>query len=65
MTWLYRAQEMDWDRDEKIYFPEFLFAFESWIGLDVDEDDDDDNDGYKDVPQNRRMSHDFVRFANK
>mmetsp|Transcript_17966 Transcript_17966/g.30222 ORF Transcript_17966/g.30222 Transcript_17966/m.30222 type:complete len:293 (+) Transcript_17966:374-1252(+) len=60
-----RFEEMDWDRDEKINFPEFLFAFESWIGLDVDEDDDDDKDGYKDVPQNRRMSHDFVRFPNK
>lgn len=29
-----RFEEMDWDEDEQISFTEFLFAFESWVGVD-------------------------------
>ena len=30
----YVAEEMDWDKDGKITFKEFLFAFTDWVGLE-------------------------------
>lgn len=33
-----RFKELDWDGDGNISFREFLFAFESWVGLDEEED---------------------------
>uniref|UniRef100_A0A7S0WST5 EF-hand domain-containing protein n=1 Tax=Pyramimonas obovata TaxID=1411642 RepID=A0A7S0WST5_9CHLO len=38
-----RFEEMDWDQDEKITFPEFLHAYETWIGIE----DDDEEDNFK------------------
>lgn len=35
-----RFEEMDWDQDEKITFPEFLHAYETWIGIEDDEEED-------------------------
>jgi hypothetical protein len=32
------AEEMDWDKNGKISFREFLFAFIDWVGIDMDED---------------------------
>jgi len=29
-----RFEEMDWDKDGKITFKEFLFAFTDWVGLE-------------------------------
>lgn len=37
------AEEMDLDRNGKISFREFLFAFIKWVGIDSDDDDDDDD----------------------
>ncbi|CAA3019547.1 probable calcium-binding CML22 isoform X1 [Olea europaea subsp. europaea] len=36
-----RFKEMDLDRNGKISFREFLFAFIKWVGIDSDDDDDD------------------------
>eukprot|EP00976_Prorocentrum_cordatum_P065057 1177745-Prorocentrum_minimum.AAC.1 len=36
---------MDWDQDEKITFPEFLHAYETWIGFDDDEEEEEDFEG--------------------
>uniref|UniRef100_A0A2N9G5V1 EF-hand domain-containing protein n=1 Tax=Fagus sylvatica TaxID=28930 RepID=A0A2N9G5V1_FAGSY len=33
-----RFKEMDWDKNGKISFREFLFAFIDWVGIDMDED---------------------------
>ncbi|KAH9649892.1 putative calcium-binding protein CML22 [Citrus sinensis] len=33
-----RFEEMDWDRNGKVSFREFLFALISWIGIDNDEE---------------------------
>ena len=35
------AEEMDWDKDGKITFKEFLFAFTNWVGVKDNEDEDD------------------------
>lgn len=32
------AEEMDWDRNGKVSFREFLFAFINWVGIDTDEE---------------------------
>lgn len=40
-----RFEEMDWDQDEKITFPEFLHAYETWIGFDDDEEEEEDFEG--------------------
>lgn len=32
------AEEMDWDKNGKVSFREFLFAFINWVGIDMDED---------------------------
>ncbi|XP_022874625.1 probable calcium-binding protein CML22 isoform X2 [Olea europaea var. sylvestris] len=37
------SKEMDLDRNGKISFREFLFAFIKWVGIDSDDDDDDDD----------------------
>lgn len=31
------AEEMDWDRNGKVTFREFLFGFLKWVGIDEDE----------------------------
>ncbi|XP_048333589.2 probable calcium-binding protein CML22 isoform X2 [Ziziphus jujuba] len=33
-----RFREMDWDKNGKISFREFLFAFIHWVGIDTDEE---------------------------
>ncbi|KAL2463305.1 putative calcium-binding protein CML22 [Forsythia ovata] len=33
-----RFKEMDWDRDGKVSFREFFFAFIKWVGIDSDDD---------------------------
>ncbi|XP_058183058.1 probable calcium-binding protein CML22 isoform X2 [Rhododendron vialii] len=33
-----RFQEMDWDRNGKVTFREFLFSLINWIGIDTDDD---------------------------
>jgi len=33
-----RFKEMDWDRNGKVSFREFLFAFIDWVGIDTDEE---------------------------
>lgn len=33
-----RFREMDWDRNGKVSFREFLFAFIDWVGIDTDEE---------------------------
>ncbi|KAF3457680.1 hypothetical protein FNV43_RR02338 [Rhamnella rubrinervis] len=33
-----RFREMDWDRNGKVSFREFLFAFIHWVGIDTDEE---------------------------
>jgi len=38
---LARMQEMDKDGDGYVTFPEFLFAFMSWVGSDDDDDDEE------------------------
>ena len=35
-----RFDEMDWDANGMVSFKEFLFAMESWVGMD-DEDEED------------------------
>mmetsp|Transcript_1407 Transcript_1407/g.2005 ORF Transcript_1407/g.2005 Transcript_1407/m.2005 type:complete len:273 (+) Transcript_1407:401-1219(+) len=37
-----RFQEMDWDQNGQITFTEFLFAFESWVGLEDGLDDEEE-----------------------
>ncbi|GLT68620.1 hypothetical protein SLA2020_408310 [Shorea laevis] len=34
-----RFKEMDWDKNGKVSFREFLFAFVSWVGIDSDEEE--------------------------
>ncbi|KAL7081383.1 hypothetical protein ACP275_14G036500 [Erythranthe tilingii] len=34
-----RFKEMDWDKNGKVSFKEFLFSFISWVGVDCDEDE--------------------------
>lgn len=36
------AEEMDWDKDGKITFKEFLFAFTNWVGVKDNEDEEDE-----------------------
>ncbi|EEF44236.1 conserved hypothetical protein [Ricinus communis] len=33
-----RFQELDWDRNGKVSFREFLFALVNWVGIDADEE---------------------------
>ncbi|KAK3249195.1 calcium-dependent protein kinase [Cymbomonas tetramitiformis] len=35
-----RFEEMDWDHNGQISFVEFMFAFESWVGLEDEEDEE-------------------------
>lgn len=34
------AEEMDWDKNGKVSFKEFLFSFIGWVGIDCDDDED-------------------------
>ena len=34
-----RFEEMDWDHNARVSFKEFLFAVESWVGLDEEDED--------------------------
>ena len=36
-----RMSEMDWQKDGVITFKEWVFSFESWVGLDDDLEDDE------------------------
>ncbi|EFJ12275.1 hypothetical protein SELMODRAFT_425580 [Selaginella moellendorffii] len=36
-----RFEEMDWDRDGRVTFKEFLLAFTGWVGIEDDEDQED------------------------
>lgn len=38
---LHFAEEMDWDRNGKVSFREFLFALISWVGIDPDDEASD------------------------
>jgi calcium-binding protein CML len=38
LYFLMNAEEMDWDRNGKVSFREFLFAFIDWVGIDTDEE---------------------------
>lgn len=40
-----RWAELDWDKDGKITFVEFLYAFEAWVGVDDEDSDESDGDG--------------------
>ena len=33
------AEEMDWDKNGKVSFKEFLFSFISWVGFECDDED--------------------------
>ncbi|XP_057957916.1 probable calcium-binding protein CML22 isoform X2 [Malania oleifera] len=35
-----RFREMDWDKNGKVSFREFVFAFTKWVGIDIDTDDE-------------------------
>ncbi|XP_044500545.1 probable calcium-binding protein CML22 isoform X2 [Mangifera indica] len=39
-----RFQEMDWDKNGKVGFREFLFSLISWVGIDSDEEISDTNE---------------------
>ncbi|KAK6133065.1 hypothetical protein DH2020_033220 [Rehmannia glutinosa] len=37
-----RFEEMDWDKNGRVNFKEFLFAFTHWVGIeDIDDDDEE------------------------
>ncbi|KAL3828378.1 hypothetical protein ACJIZ3_017180 [Penstemon smallii] len=36
-----RFKEMDWDKNGKVSFKEFLFAFISWVGIELIDSDDE------------------------
>lgn len=38
------AEEMDWDKNGKVSFREFLFSLISWVGIDSDEEISDTNE---------------------
>ena len=33
---------MDWDRDGKVAFKEFLFAFTGWVGVEDEEEEEEE-----------------------
>lgn len=38
-----RFEEMDWDKNGRVNFKEFLFAFTRWVGIDDIDDDGEEN----------------------
>ena len=39
-----RFEELDWDKNGKVSFREFLFALEKWLGIDADDAGEDMED---------------------
>ncbi|GMI69964.1 hypothetical protein like AT3G24110 [Hibiscus trionum] len=42
-----RFKEMDWDKNGKVSFREFLFAFINWVGIETDDDEEEIPDSGK------------------
>eukprot|EP01138_Halocafeteria_seosinensis_P007383 gb/GECG01007548.1/.p1 GENE.gb/GECG01007548.1/~~gb/GECG01007548.1/.p1 ORF type:complete len:359 (+),score=67.56 gb/GECG01007548.1/:1-1077(+) len=54
-----RWNELDWDKDGRITFKEFLFAFYNWVGVEEDDEDEDDEESRslrESVRQNTQMN---------